>query len=59
MIRLMEWFAMVIMPAGCAVLLTIGFILHLTGRLGVALKLIAPPRRSGRVPGSFRSTSQR
>lgn len=48
MIKLLEWITLVILPAGCALLLAIGFALHLAGRLGVALHLIAPARRADR-----------
>lgn len=47
MIRFLEWTFMVILPAGCAVLITIGIILHLMGQLDLIFHLIAPSRRSG------------
>jgi hypothetical protein len=50
MFRVLEWGVMVALPAGSAALLTVGFILHLTGRLGPALHLIAPPRWADRHP---------
>ncbi len=47
MFKILEFMFLVIAPASCAVLLTLGVILHLIGRLGMALHLIVPTRRSG------------
>jgi hypothetical protein len=48
-IRLLEWIVMVILPAGGAILLTIGVALYFMGRLGLALHLIDPRQKDGRV----------
>ena len=46
-IRLLNWID-TILPEGCAVLLAIGVSLYFLARLGLALHLVAPPRKDGR-----------
>ena len=48
MSKFLEFMFLVIAPASCAVLLTVGVILHFMGRLALALQLIMPSRRFGK-----------